>query len=67
MKPIKRKTYYNLMRVVKMIQDKGYDFDTAVRLAHQLFDQYEFNPNGLPILTMVGMVIPADDYHSSYC
>lgn len=67
MKPIKRKTYHNLMRVVSMIQKKGYDFDTSVRLAHQIFDQYEFNPQGLPILSLVDRIIPAEDYYSSYC
>lgn len=67
MRPIKRKTYHNLMRVVRMIQAKGYDFDTAVHLAHQKFDQYEDNPNGLPILALVDMIIPAEDYYSSYC
>ena len=67
MRPIKRKTYHNFQRVVNLILAKGYDRPTAVQLAHQKFDQYENNPNGLPILTLVDMIIPAEDYYSSYC
>lgn len=66
MKPIKRKTYYNFMRVVRLIQKKGYDFDTAAHLAHQKFDQYEANPNGLSILTMVDMIKTAEEYATLY-
>lgn len=64
MRPIKTKTYYNMMRVIRMIQDKGYDFDTARDIAHRTFD--EFNPKGLPILSMVDMILPADEYNAIY-
>lgn len=66
MRPIKRKTYYNFMRVVRMIQAKGYDFYTASTLAHQKFEQYEHNPKGLPILTMIDMILPAEEYIETY-
>ena len=66
MRPIKTKTYYNMMRVIRMIQDKGYDFNTARGLAHRTFDQYEANPHGLPILSMVDMIIPADEYNMTH-
>ena len=66
MRPIKTKTYYNMMRVIRMIQDKGYDFDTARDLAHRIFDQYEFNPEGLPILSLVDRIVPADEYYQTY-
>lgn len=66
MKPIKRKTYYNLMRVVRLIEKKGYDFETACKLAHQKFEQFEYNPNGLSILAMVDMIVPANEYASMY-
>ena len=66
MRPIKTKTYYNMMRVIRMIQDKGYDFNTARDLAHRTFDQYEANPHGLPILSMVDMIIPADEYNMTH-
>lgn len=66
MKHIKRKTYYNLMRVVRLIEKKGYDFETACKLAHQKFEQYENNPNGLTILAMVDMIVPAAEYRQIY-
>jgi len=64
MKPIKRKTYYNFMRVVRIIEAKGYDHDVAVRLAHQKFEQFDSNPSGLPILSLVDMIVPAAEYYS---
>ena len=66
MKPIKRKTYYNFMRVVRMIEAKGYDHSTAVSLAHQKFEQFDSNPSGLSILSLVDMIIPASEYYSNH-
>lgn len=65
MKQIKRKTYYNLMRIVRMIEAKGYDFDTSVNLAHKVFDNYEANP-GISVLSFVDRIIPADEYIQLY-
>lgn len=57
MRPIKSYTYYNLMRVVRMIEAKGYDFDESVKTAKRIFESW--NPNSLSILSMVDMIIPA--------
>ena len=59
MKPIKTKTHYNFMRVVRMIQKKGYDFDESVRVAQRIFDQYQYEDNqlGLSVLQMVDQII----------
>ena len=59
MRQIKEKTYYNFMRVVRMIQSKGYDFDESVRVTERIFDQYESCPSGLNILQMVSQIIQA--------
>ena len=56
MRAIKTKTYNNFMRVVKMIETKGYSFDESVKTAHRIFDQYEAYPQGLSILALVNMV-----------
>lgn len=64
MRPIKNKTYHNMMRVIRMIEAKGYGFDTACDIARRIFD--EFNPNGLPILEMVARILPADEYAAQY-
>lgn len=57
MRPIKRKTYHNFMRVMRMIQSKGYDASEADRMTHRIFDQYESHPNGLSVLRLVDMIV----------
>ena len=59
MRPIKTKTYNNFMRVVRMIQAKGYSFDEAVNTTHRIFDQYEAYPLGLTVLQMVDRIVEA--------
>ena len=57
MRPIKNKTYHNFMRVMRMIQSKGYDAFEAERMTHRIFDQYESHPNGLSVLRLVDMIV----------
>lgn len=57
MRAIKRKTYRNFMRVMRMIQSKGYDASEAERMTHRIFDQYESHPNGLSVLRLVDMIV----------
>lgn len=57
MRAIKRKTYHNFMRVMRMIQSKGYDASEADRMTHRIFDQYESHPNGLSVLRLVDMIV----------
>jgi hypothetical protein len=66
MKQIKNKTYHNFMRVARMIERKGYDWETAAQLAHNVFAQYEFNPSGWSVLQLVDMIIPASEYTAEY-
>lgn len=56
MRPIKTKTYRNFMRVVKLIEAKGYSFDDAVDITRNVFDQYESCPEGLSVLALVDMI-----------
>ena len=58
MKPIRKKTYYNFMRVMRMIEAKGYDAEESERLTHRIFDDYEACPEGLSILKRVDMIQP---------
>ena len=44
---MKRKTYHNVMRATKMIQAKGYDFQTASDLALRCFENMEHSSNGM--------------------
>ena len=43
MRNIKRKTYNNFMLVMKHIQNKGYDFNEAEKITHNIFNQFENN------------------------
>ena len=44
---IKNLTYHNLMRVAKMVMEKGYNEKEAIEIAKQRFA--EFNPYGMSI------------------
>ena len=57
MRVIKRKTYHNFMRVMKMILAKGYDAAEAEKITHRIFDQYESHPYGLSVLRLVDMIV----------
>ena len=59
MKPIKTRTYRNFMRVHKIIMEKGYDAETASQITRNIFDQFESCPQGLPILSLVDMIVEA--------
>ena len=48
---IKNLTYHNLMRVAKMVMEKGYTQEEAIEIAKQRFA--EFNPLGMSIEAMV--------------
>ena len=65
MRPIKKRTYYNFMRVVRMIEAKGYDHETAADITRRIFNNYEFSPDR-PVLDMVAMVITAEEYSRQY-
>lgn len=61
---IKNLTYYNLMVVIHKLEKKGYTKDESEPIARRIFD--EFNPNGLSIETMVGRVLPKDEWINEY-
>ena len=64
MKRIKNLTYHNLMRIVKMIMEKGYDETEAVVLAQKKFQ--DFNPNGMPIEEMISRMLTKEEYLREY-
>ena len=59
MKAIKNRTYNNFMRVMRLIISKGYTRQTAEEITRRIFDEYETNPAGLPILSKVAQIVPA--------
>ena len=60
MRTIKNRTYNNFMRIMRLIISKGYTRQTAEEITHRIFDEYEANPAGLPILSKVAQIVPAD-------
>ena len=62
---MKRKTYHNVMRATKMIQAKGYDFQTASDLALRCFENMEHSNNGMPAEWWLDKVISADEYRQA--
>ena len=62
---MKRKTYNNVMRAIKIVQAKGYDFDEASEIALKCFDNMEQANNGMPIEWWLDKVITASEYRQA--
>lgn len=61
---MKRKTYNNVMRAIKMIQKKGYDFDESSKIALKIFDEHA---NGaMPIEWFIDKVITKEEFEIMY-
>ena len=57
---IKNLTYRNLLIVTHRIERKGYDFQTSLKLARNIFN--EFNPNGLSIEAMTNRILTKEEF-----
>lgn len=66
MREIKRRTYYNFERVMKVILAKGYDREEAAQIVRNIFDAFEANPHGLSILTRADRILTAEEYRQTY-
>ena len=62
---MKRKTYNNVMRAIKIIQSKGYGFDEASEIALKCFDNMEQAHNGMPAEWWLDKVITAAEYRQA--
>ena len=61
---MKRKTYNNVMKGIKIIQKKGYDFQEASEIVLKVFDEHE---NGeMPIEFYLDKVISKKEYEVIY-
>lgn len=59
---IKNRTYHNMMIVVRKIQNKGWDFDESVRLAKNIFDEFENHPLGLSINARINQILTKEEF-----
>ena len=61
---MKRKTYNNVMKGIKIIQKKGYDFKESGDIVLKVFDEHE---NGeMPIEFYLDKVISKKEYEAIY-
>lgn len=61
---MKRKTYNNVMKGIKIVQKKGYDFNEASEIVLKVFDEHE---NGeMPIEFYLDKVISKEEFETMY-
>ena len=57
---MKRKTYNNVMKAIKMIERKGYNFDESSEIALRIFDEHENDV--MPIEWYIDKVISKEEF-----
>ena len=61
---MKRKTYNNVMKGIKIIQKKGYDFQEASEIVLKVFDEHE---NGeMPIEFYLDKIVSKEEFEAIY-
>ena len=61
---MKRKTYNNVMKGIKIIQKKGYDFKEAGDIVVKVFDEHE---NGeMPIEFYLDKIVSKEEFETIY-
>lgn len=61
---MKRKTYNNVMKGIKIIQKKGYDFQESSEIVLKVFEEHE---NGeMPIEFYIDKIISKAEWEASY-
>ena len=61
---MKRKTYNNVMKGIKIIQKKGYDFKEAGDIVLKVFDEHENEE--IPIEFYLDKLISKKEYEAIY-
>ena len=61
---MKRKTYNNVMKGIKIIQKKGYDFQEASEIVLKVFEEHE---NGeMPIEFYLDRIVSKEEFETMY-
>ena len=61
---MKRKTYNNVLKGIKIIQKKGYDFQEASEIVLKVFDEHE---NGeMPIEFYLDKIVSKEEFEAIY-
>ena len=61
---MKRKTYNNVMKGIKIIQKKGYDFQEASEIVLKVF--YEHENGEMPIEFYLDKVVSKEEFETMY-
>ena len=57
---MKRRTYNNVLKAVKLITAKGYDWNTANEMAIKVFDNTEQTKNGMSAEWWINQIVNAE-------
>ena len=61
---MKRKTYNNVMKGIKIIKKKGYDFQEASEIVLKVFEEHE---NGeMPIEFYLDRIVSKEEFETMY-
>ena len=61
---MKRKTYNNVLKGIKIVQKKGYDFQEASEIVLKVFDEHE---NGeMPIEFYLDKIVSKEEFETMY-
>ena len=61
---MKRKTYNNVLKGIKIVQKKGYDFQEASEIVLKVFDEHE---NGeMPIEFYLDKIVNKEEFETMY-
>ena len=61
---MKRKTYNNVLKGIKIVQKKGYDFQEASEIVLKVFDEHE---NGeMPIEWWLDKIVSKEEFETMY-
>ena len=59
---MKNRTYHNVLKSTKIIADKGYDWDTANKIALKCWDNYEMYGGTVTIESLLARVVPRNQF-----
>ena len=61
---MKRKTYNNVLKAVKLIQKKGYEEKESLEIAIKLFDELEMMNNGMSIEWLIDKIANKEEFEN---
>lgn len=62
---MKRKTYNNVMKAIKMIQKKGYSFEEANKMAIRFFDEHTKDMNSIEFY--IDKIMDKEEWEKEFC